>query len=131
MAEHTLEILLAFDGQVHWLDQGYWLKFEIRRIPATTVRPHGLRYSFTLHDPSGKRLMGFDNAHSVAAKGGRYIRRATVADHWHRTQDDEGRPYVFVAADTLLADFFQEARRILHARGVSENVEGVSQRTTE
>jgi|SRR6185312_13430946 len=66
--EHTLEFLLAFDGRIHHLEQGYWLKFEIKRIEPTPERPHGLRYSFTLHNADGKRLMGFDNAHGVAAQ---------------------------------------------------------------
>jgi len=30
---------LAFDGRTHWLDQGYRLKFEIRKGEATTERP--------------------------------------------------------------------------------------------
>ena len=30
--EHTLEFLLAFDGRVHWLESGHWIKFEIRRV---------------------------------------------------------------------------------------------------
>ncbi len=118
---HTLEFLLAFDGQVQWLAQGYRLKFEIRRIAATTERPHGLRYSFTLHDPAGSRLMGFDNAH-IVAKGSRYTKRQAAADHWHRTGDDEGRRYRFVDADTLLMDFFREARRILAERGIGDDV---------
>ena len=33
--EHTLEFLLAFDGRTHWLEQGYRLKFEIKRTEAT------------------------------------------------------------------------------------------------
>jgi hypothetical protein len=33
--EHGLEFLLAFDGRVHHLEQGYWLKFEIKRVEAT------------------------------------------------------------------------------------------------
>jgi hypothetical protein len=51
--EHALEFLLAFDGRVHWLEQGYSLKFAIRRVEPMQHRPHGLRYSFTLHDPDG------------------------------------------------------------------------------
>ncbi len=120
--EHTLEFLLAFDGQVHWLAEGYRLKFEIKRVTATAERLHGLRYSFTLHDPYGRRLMGFDNVHTVAARGSRFAKRQTEADHWHRTERDEGRPYRFVDADTLLADFFREARRILAERGIGEDV---------
>jgi|SRR3954463_11875100 hypothetical protein len=68
----TLEYLLAFDGREHHYPDGYFVKFEIRRIDPTPERPHGLRYSFTLHDPDGMRLVGFDNAHRVSAVGGRF-----------------------------------------------------------
>lgn len=37
---HTLEFLLAFDGRVHWYEQGYFTKFEIKRIEPTGERPH-------------------------------------------------------------------------------------------
>jgi hypothetical protein len=47
--EHTLAFLLEFDGRVHWLEEGYWLKFEVRRVEPTPERPHGLRYALTLH----------------------------------------------------------------------------------
>ena len=47
-------------------------------------------------------------------------------DHWHRTEEDEGRPYHFTDAETLLADFFAEVRRVLDERGVSEVVIGES-----
>ena len=30
-SDHGLEFLLAFDGRIHHLEKGYWLKFEIRR----------------------------------------------------------------------------------------------------
>ncbi|HXT79796.1 MAG TPA: DUF6516 family protein [Acetobacteraceae bacterium] len=122
--EHTLEFLLAFDGRIHHLEQGYWLKFEIKRIEPTPERPHGLRYSFTLHNADGKRLMGFDNAHGVAAQGSKFAARTIEHDHWHRTGDDEGRPYSFTTADALLADFFDEVRRVLSERGVSDEVTG-------
>jgi hypothetical protein len=116
-AEHTLEFLLAFDGRRHWYDGGYSLKFEIQRVVPTATRPHGLRYSFTLHDAKGKRLIGFDNAHSLKArKRGR--QRLPVADHWHRTEKDRGRPYIFKDAETLLDDFFTEVDRELLERGV-------------
>lgn len=115
---HTLEFLLAFDGHVHWYSQGYFTKFEVRRVPPTTERPHGLRYSFTLHDPDGRRLMGFDNAHPVRSAGARFARRRPDADHWHRTEDDPGRPYAFTDAATLLFDFFAEVERVLRDRGV-------------
>jgi hypothetical protein len=126
--EHTLEFLLAFDGRIHLLDQGYWLKFEIKRGESTAERPHGLRYSFTLHDPDGRRLVGFDNAHTVPATGSRFNERPAAADHWHRTENDEGRPYAFIDAETLVQDFFREVRRVLAARGLSDAVTGVEER---
>jgi hypothetical protein len=67
-SDHGLEFLLGFDGRIHHLEKGYWLKFEIARVTATTNRPHGLSYSFTLHAPDGTRLVGFDNAHDVPAR---------------------------------------------------------------
>jgi hypothetical protein len=113
---------LAFDGRIHHLEQGYWLKFEIKRGTPTAERPHGLRYAFTLHDPEGRRLMGFDNAHGVPSKGSRYRKPPREHDHWHRTGDDEGRPYPFHGADQLLADFFAEVRRTLTGLGIKETV---------
>ena len=97
-ADHGLEFLLAFDGRIHHLEKGYWLKFDITRVEATQERPHGLSDSFTLHAPDGTRLVGFDNAHDVRARGSRFSRRGTVTDHWHRTEKDFGRPYVFTDA---------------------------------
>jgi hypothetical protein len=126
--EHALEFLLAFDGRVHWLEQGYSLKFAIRRVEPMQHRPHGLRYSFTLHDPDGKRLIGFDNAHTVPATGARFKKRSPAADHWHRTETDEGRPYAFISADRLLEDFFREVKRVLDERGLSDTVVRVEER---
>jgi hypothetical protein len=119
---HGLEFLLAFDGRVHHLEKGYWLKFEIRCVRAAVKRPHGLSYSFTLHAPDGGRLVGFDNAHAVPTSGSRFKRRGEVSDHWHRTEKDRGRPYVFKDAETLIDDFFDEVERTLRERGVGLRV---------
>jgi hypothetical protein len=70
--DYGLEYLLGYDGRIHYLDKGYWLKFEFRRIDKTNERPHGLDYSMILHAPDGTRLVGFDNAHQVPAKGSRF-----------------------------------------------------------
>ena len=121
-SEHTLEFLLAFDGRVHWYAEGYFVKFEIRRIEPTTERPHGLRYSFTLHAPDGTRLVGFDSAHGVASPGSRFRKRQVAADHWHRDEDDIGRPYAFRGAAGLIEDFFDEVRRVLESRGIPVDV---------
>ena len=120
-SEYGLEFLLAFDGRIHHLEEGYWIKFEIKRFEAAKERPHGLSYSFTLHGPDGTRLLGFDNAHGVAAAGSRFKRPPDAHDHWHRTETDPGRPYAFKDADTLLQDFFCEVRRVLDEHGYSRN----------
>lgn len=99
------------------------------RVPPTPERPHGLAYSFTLHGPAGRRLTGFDNAHRVPVKGSRFQKRGAERDHWHRTADDIGRPYAFTTADQLLADFFDEARRVLAAHGIDDRVIGTSETT--
>lgn len=117
-AEHTLEFLLAFNGRVHRYAEGYWLKFEIAKVEENETRPHGLSYSFTLHGPDNRRLIGFDNAHSVPAKGSRFNKRQKAMDHWHRTGNDEGRPYAFIDAATLLDDFFNEVERVLREHDI-------------
>ena len=88
------------------------------KVKASEGKPHGLNYSFTLHGPDNGRLIGFDNAHSVPAKGSRFKRRPQAMDHWHRTETDEGRPYAFKDAETLLDDFFDEVERVLMERGI-------------
>ena len=119
-----LESLLGFDGRIHYLEKGYWLKFVITRGEETKERPHGLSYSFTLHAPDGKRLVGFDNAHAVDSLGSHYKRRPAAHDHRHRSEDDEGRPYAFKDAETLIEDFFKDVERVLKAKGVSTSVVG-------
>jgi hypothetical protein len=49
-------------------------------------------------------------------------------DHWHRTMNDPGRPYVFTTVDQLLADFFAEVRRVLGELGIDETVIADEQR---
>lgn len=129
-SEHTLEYLLAFDGREHHYPDGYFVKFEIKRIDPTPERPHGLRYSFTLHGPNGARLVGFDNAHPVAPVGGRFKEKPVAADHWHRTANDPGRPYRFVNAEQLIDDFFDEVERVLTEHGIELVVVETTERKT-
>ncbi|HMD96419.1 MAG TPA: DUF6516 family protein [Terriglobia bacterium] len=120
--EYGLEFLLAFDGRIHHLEEGYRIKFEIKRAKATKERPHGLSYSFTLHAPDGSRLVGFDNAHAVPATRSRFKRQPPASDHWHRTENDPGRPYEFKDAETLIEDLFNEVERVLSERGIGTTV---------
>ena len=116
--EHTLEFLLDFNGRIHRYAEGYWLKFEIAKVKSSVERPHGLDYSFTLHGPDNRRLIGFDNAHGVPAKKSHFKKTPKAMDHWHRTETDEGRPYEFKDAATLIDDFFDEVERVLKERGI-------------
>jgi hypothetical protein len=126
-AGYGLEFLLAFDGRIHHLEEGYWLKFEIKRVEASKARPHGLVYSFTLHAPDGMRLVGFDNAHGVPARGSLSKPALKASDHWHRTEHDPGRRYAFTDAETLIDDLFDEVERVLGERGIKTTVVAVEE----
>ena len=56
-----LENLLNLDGEIFPMDNGYWTKFEARRVPISAQMPHGIRYSLTLHDRNNTRVLGYDN----------------------------------------------------------------------
>ena len=85
---------------------------EVRRHPRSGLagKAHGLDYSLTLHELSGERLVGFDNAHPVG-RG----RRGAPMDHRHRFQTV--KPYAYEDAATLLADFWQAVDAVLKERG--------------
>ncbi len=116
-----IDTLLDLDGMVIEQAGGYWTKFEARQLVGVTEeRPHGVRYSLTLHDRHGSRVMGFDNAHAVkASKKGKYRGRKTY-DHHHRHASDEGVPYEFLDAHQLLEDFWAEVDRTLKKLGIEE-----------
>lgn len=60
-----LDTLLDLDGSILEQEGGYWIKIEVRQIPMSRHAPHGIRYSLTLHDRYGTRVLGYDNAHAV------------------------------------------------------------------
>jgi hypothetical protein len=117
-----LEWLLAYNGRRHYLASGHFFKFDIRLIEQSDQVPHGIAYSFSFHDPDGKRLIGFDNAHPVQHSGGRYVKSKVEADHWHRSINDEGCPYAFVSAGQLLEDFFAEVEKICIAQNIATEI---------
>ena len=112
--DNTIETLLDLDGSI--LDQGggYWVKIEARRVAVTREIPHGIRYSLTLHEPHGRRLLGYDNAHAVKQPGKfKHAGRILMHDHIHRYASDKGVPYYFRDAHQLLSDFFADVDRVL------------------
>ena len=117
LSDPGLEALLDLDGQVLYVEPQtkHWVKFEVKRCPVSPERPHGLRYSLTLHGPSGQRLMGYDNAHAVASRKGGVRSSAKTHDHQHRYQ--RIRPYDYLSAADLLADFWRDVDSVLTERG--------------
>src|SRR3990167_3942374 len=108
-----IDTLLELDGLIIAQLAGHWVKFEAHRVsPVTQEIPHGIRYSLTLHNRYGERIMGFDNAHAVKSnKMGKYRGRKTY-DHRHRHSKDVGIPYEFVNAHQLIKDFWMEVDKI-------------------
>ena len=116
-ADRSREALLDLDGQTVVLDEeGHVARFSVKQVSPTRSRPHGLSYSLTLHDRTGRRLLGFDNAHSVERPGGRFVEQPRVYDHVHRGAHDAGRPYEFNGAGRLLEDFWIAVDRMLTLR---------------
>ena len=113
MKDVGIRTLLDLSDQVLDQEGGYWIKIDAWEVPVTRDIPHGVRYSLTLHAPSGKRLLGFDNAHAVKPSGKRYSGSRRPFDHQHKHAADRGVPYTFVDAHQLLGDFFKEADRVL------------------
>ncbi len=110
----AIDTLLDLHGSI--LDQGggYWIKIEAWQAEISNAMPHGIRYSLTLHEPYGKRILGYDNSHAVKPpKKFKYAGRILPYDHKHRHAADKGIPYEFKDAQQLLNDFFADVDRVL------------------
>jgi hypothetical protein len=112
--DRSLDTLLELDGVSYVVDGPFWVMFEVRAVPATPEKPHGLDYSFSLHDSAGQRLLGFDNAHAVREGSGPGARTRIEYDHLHK--GERVRFYDYKDAVTLLTDFWTEAETILKER---------------
>lgn len=109
-----LETLLELDGSVLEQEAGFWIKIEARQLAPTKHALHGIRYSLTLHDSYGTRVLGYDNAHAVKLpKKFRFAGLRLPYDHRHRSASDQGVPYEFESAQRLLEDFFAEVDRVI------------------
>jgi hypothetical protein len=115
--DQSLAYLLDLDGEEIVYESGHIARFKAKKINATPEKPHGISYSLTLHAKDGRRLIGYDNAHNVVHRGGRFVGRPSAFDHWHRSEADKGRPYCFTGAEKLIADFFDAIDRVLKEQG--------------
>jgi hypothetical protein len=114
MSRHDdLAALLDLDGECFRLEAGYWTKIEVRLVSPTSSVPHGIRYSLTLHDRSGRRILGFDNAHRVRSRV-RSAARRIESDHRH---DRAGvSSYAFESPGRLLNDFWAAVNEVITSR---------------
>lgn len=109
--DESLATLLNLDGEIFFMDKGYWTKFEAFRVAPEPHIPHGVRYCLTLHDRNNRRLLGFDNAHAFKPKTKRYGARKISWDHKH--EFNVISPYEYESAGELLDDFWREVDRIM------------------
>jgi hypothetical protein len=115
--DSSLDALLDLDGIRYPVDEDgkYWVKFEAKRVQPTQERPHGLKYSLTLHDEDNERILGFDNAHPVEEGSGPGAR--TRIEHDHRHAGDRVRFYEYSDAGALVTDFWKEVNAFLEKEG--------------
>jgi len=106
-----LETLLNLDGEIFPMDNGYWVKFEVKRVDISSAIPHGIRYSLTLHDKTNQRILGFDNAHSYKPRNAKYGAKKETWDHIHKRMDTF--PYEFDSANQLMEDFWQASESLM------------------
>lgn len=112
--DNGIETLLDLNGNIVQQARGYWVEIHSWRVASTVLIPHGVRYSLTLHEQSGARVMGYDNAHAVKPSARfKYAGQVLPYDHKHRHIADKGVPYEFKDAYQLLRDFFADVDRVL------------------
>ncbi|MBB3007851.1 toxin-antitoxin system TumE family protein [Cupriavidus alkaliphilus] len=116
MRDRSLDTLLDLDGLRFVIDDEslHWVKIVVRTCPVSQERPHGLRYSLTLHDRMGCRLLGFDNAHGINEGSRPGARTRIEYDHKHLAAGV--RFYDYQDASTLLEDFWTEVDKILQQK---------------
>jgi hypothetical protein len=117
-----LELLLSLDGASYEAAEGYVVEFKVQRTNLTATRPHGIVYALIFRPRGGKPYVRFDNAHGVEWPGGKYVKAPVAYDHWHHTEDDAGRPYIFTTATQLLEDFWREVKRVMNEKGIPNDI---------
>jgi outer membrane receptor for Fe3+-dicitrate len=112
MNKRGLSTLLDLHQELIDQEDGFWIKIEAWEVDVSLASPYGIRYSLTLHNPKGLRILGYDNAHAVKSSSG-YNGRKLPYDHKHRNAEDAGIRYEFKDAHQLLSDFFEDVDKAL------------------
>ena len=115
-ATRGLDRLLDLDGFLAEIGAGFWVKMWRGACRPMRIRPQGVSYTLTLHDPGGRRVFGIDNARVVRLSRGPAARYSEARDHVHR--DETVRSYTYRNANALLDDFWREVEAILKREGV-------------
>jgi hypothetical protein len=117
-----LEVLLSFDGVSYEAAAGYVVEFVVKRTATTAERPHGISYALVFRPMHGEPYVRFDNAHAAERPGGKFVKASPAYDHWHRDENDPGRPYKFTTATQLLDDFWIEVKRAMKEKGIPNDI---------
>lgn len=104
--DFTLDILLEMDGLIYYYPSGFWLKIEAKGMRRSSNYPYAVKYSLTLHDPNGNRILGYDNAHRIPGEN-----IDSAYDHKHKGARIVS--YQYSGADKLLEDFYIDIEIIL------------------
>jgi len=106
-----LDYLLELDGEIFPMDNGYWTKFEAKKVDPNDNIPHGIKYSLTLHNSYNLRIMGYDNAHGIKPNKKTFGTNKTEWDHKH--EKNKIKSYEFENAGQLLEDFWKSVNKIV------------------
>jgi len=101
-----LDALLLLDGEVFRMENGYWTKFEVKKVDPNNHIPQGVKYSLTLHNRHNLRILGYDNAHAIKPKRKKYGAKRMLWDHIHKEQSV--KPYEYENAGELLENFWDD-----------------------
>ena len=115
-ARKDLEVLLELDGIEYGISNGYWVKFSVIETKPNRHRPHGIKYSLTMHNQYGTRLVGFDNAHLANIKRKKFSTKRVEWDHKHHRKVISD--YDFDNAGQLLEDFWNLVDQVLNEERV-------------
>lgn len=108
--DHSLDTLLALHREEMNLDGGFMVKFDVKRVLRSQHRPHGIKYSLTLHYEK-TRIFGIDNAHEIILKQGRKRIKSVTWDHEHKR--DRIKFYEYTNAGDLLEYFWEMVDKIM------------------
>ena len=111
--DQGLDLLLEAQTDQFWVSNDYWIKVEVQQVVPSEQRPHGIRYTMTLHDKYNQRVMGYDNAHAVQPKRKKYAGKLRTWDHKHPSKTPTTIHYEFVSAFQLLEDFYRDVNQIV------------------